>query len=571
MGDDPIHGLCRLPDSLGDDLAQFREMTEQFASGDISAEQYKAFGVPQGVYEQRKDGQFMLRMRLTAGVVTPEQMRALADAAEKHGSGVLHATTRQDIQVHGVPLDGICPALTDLAEAGLAAKGGGGNAVRNISACSQAGVCPYQVFDVTGHAAALTEFLLTDPSSFTLPRKYKLAFSGCGNDCAGATMNDVGFIAKRRDGVDGFAVYAAGGMGSRSRVGQLLEECVPAAAVPLVAEAVKRVFGKHGDRENRNKARIRFLVDRIGFEAFIELYRAELRILRAAPPECPSPRSLPHPTPTAQPADQVEPRVATAEFDAWRQANVTLQKDAGYHMVAIPLTLGDIPAVGLRGLAGVVAGFGERTLRTTQSQNFVIRWVRGDELLGLHASLSELGLADSGPRILRDIVACAGAATCRLGICQSRGLAGAVAEALVAGDLDLPALGALKIHISGCPNACGRHPIADIGLFGGSRKRDGRAVPHYTVQLGGVVAEGKTRLAEGRLRLPARNVPAFLVAFLQAFQQSPAHPDFPAFLVNGGRGRAEELAAGCAAVPSFEEDPGLYYDWGADEPFALKR
>ncbi|MGE5611548.1 MAG: hypothetical protein ACM359_20020, partial [Bacillota bacterium] len=228
--------LYQLPASLSDDLEQLRQIIEQFKTGAIPAARFQAFRVPQGIYEQRESGTYMLRVRLPAGMFLPQQMRAMAEVAKKYGNGTLHLTSRQDIQVHRVPLDNIYPAMAELAEGGLSTKGGGGNTVRNIAACYQAGVCPKEVFDVTPHVIGLTEFMLPDPLSYQLPRKYKIAFSGCSQDCAGATINDLGFISKSRDGVEGFAVYVAGGMGASSRVGTLLEEFIPTGDACRVAE-----------------------------------------------------------------------------------------------------------------------------------------------------------------------------------------------------------------------------------------------------------------------------------------------------------------------------------------------
>ena len=287
--------IYRLPDSLPGDLAQLRQMTEAFRAGDIPSARYQAFRVPQGVYEQRQSGTYMLRARLATGILTPGQMRVAAEVAEVYGNGTLHMTSRQDLQVHGVALAGIPDAVARLTEAGLSTKGGGGNTVRNITACFQAGVCPDEVVDVTPHVLRLTESLLLDPLSFQLPRKYKIACSGCGRDCAGAMVNDLGFIGKRRGGEDGFAVYAGGGMGARSCVGRQLEEFVPAAAVVKVAEAVKRVFDRHGNRKNRHHARLRFLIEDLGFDAFEKLYRAEVGELPGWPLETTLPSNPPQP------------------------------------------------------------------------------------------------------------------------------------------------------------------------------------------------------------------------------------------------------------------------------------
>ncbi|MEE8452991.1 MAG: sulfurtransferase TusA family protein [Thermoguttaceae bacterium] len=559
--------IFQLPDICKDDAATFQAEVDRFKSGETSGPEFRSFRVPMGVYEQREPDTFMLRVRFPAGSVLPHQMQKLADVSRKYGNGVLHVTSRQDIQVHQVLVDDIAPAIGDLYEAGLSTRGGGGNTVRNISGCYDAGVCADEAFDPTGHAVALSEFLLPDPLSYQLPRKYKIAFSACSRDCAAATVNDVGFIARRRGEELGFAVYVGGGMGARSRVADPFEPFVPAADVHYVAEAVKRVFDKHGNRKNRHRARLRFLLDKIGVEGFRKLYDAELAELRK--------KGLPKLDVRDVPVRQRDVTRPAAEpgdgFGQWRERNVTTQRQAGYHLVQIPLRLGDIPADTLEKLADAIDRYGEGMVRTTQQQNLVIRWVHENELAALHAALADLGLAVAEAPILRDLVACTGASTCKLGMCLARGLADAVRNRLEKDGRDLHGLGGLTIHISGCPNSCGRHPVADIGFFGAARRVHGRLVPHYVFQLGGKVAEGETRLAQGEQTVPAHNVPALVADFLDAYRESTngSTADFDRFLDAKGRRLQEELAAKYRDVPDFSEDKNFYYDFGADEMFSL--
>ena len=564
--------LYQLPESMVQDLETLQKMVEQFQAGEITSLQFRAFRVPAfGCYEQRETGAYMLRIRLPAGCLLPHQMRVLSRVSKTYGNGILHLTTRQDIQVHQVPLEAIYPALVSLYEAGLSTKGGGGNTVRNITTCYDAGVCHDEAFDVTPYALALSERLLSDPLSYQLPRKYKIAFAGCSRDCPGATVNDLGFIAKRSGDDLGFAVYAGGGMGAHSRVTHLLEDFVPAseAEVDLVAEAVKRVFDQHGNRKNRHKARLRFLVDQIGFEAFRDLYKRELAELRMA--------SLPHlvirplPEPDLSLAGQATPssKAFPEGFKEWQKKSVLPQKPKGCYMVRLPFVLGDVRADVLQALADVVEAHGEGMLRAEQHQNAFLRWIPESQLVEIYAKLSHVGLATSQPPILRDMVSCAGASTCQLGICLSRGLAKAIADGLSQADLDLYGLGELTIHISGCPNSCGRHPIAPIGFFGAARRVSGRLAPHYVVVLGGRVEEGRTRLAEKQGTIPARNVPTFLTDYLAAFSGSAQYPDFYAFLEAGGTEVARALVSKHKDIPDFEQDKNPYFDWGAEQVFSL--
>ena len=326
----------RVSAGLAAELDELQKTVEQFRAGAISEAQFRAIRVPQGIYEQRESGTYMLRVRFPAGGVLPDHLRRLGEAASTFGNGVLHITTRQEFQVHRVPLKSILPALRSLADAGLSTKGGGGNTVRNVTACFDSGVCPHEVFDVAPYAVALTERLMPDPLSFQLPRKYKIAFAACSRDCSGATVNDVGFIARRQNGTDGFAVYVAGGMGGKSRVASLLHEFIPASDAFLVAEAVKRVFDKNGDRKNKHLARLRFLVERIGLDAFRDLYEHELAALRTSAPA--SLQIRPYPGHKLVPAKgKAAGTVANStDFALWFASNVTPQKQPGFFMVHIP-------------------------------------------------------------------------------------------------------------------------------------------------------------------------------------------------------------------------------------------
>jgi len=551
------------------ELNEFQKTLEQFKSGAISEAQFRAIRVPMGIYEQRESGTYMLRVRFPAGGVLPDQLRRLGKVASAFGNDVLHVTTRQEFQVHRVPLDSIMPALRSLAEAGLSTKGGGGNTVRNVTACFDSGVCPQEVFDVAPYAVAITERFMTDPLSFQLPRKYKIAFAACGRDCSGATVNDVGFIARQQNGADGFAVYVAGGMGGKSRVASLLHEFIPASEAFVVAEAVKRVFDKHGDRKNKHLARLRFLVERIGMDAFRGLYEKELAALRASAPAPMQTRPYPR---RDRPPAQSKPAgtgASSSEFARWFASNVTPQKQPGFFMAHIPMALGDLPAAKTAALADIVAAHGDGILCATQSQNAVLRWVPESELPRLREELDAIGLAAPEPPVLRNLVACAGASTCRLGICLSRGLAKAIRQELTGSQLKLENLGDLAIHISGCPNSCGRHPVGNIGFSGAARRVGDQLIPYYAVQLGGRVTEGETRFGTNIGAIPARNVPAFVRDILAAWQQSSESANFHLFVDNSGKAVASELIERHQQAPSSKLNKEFFHDWDSESAFSL--
>ncbi len=557
----------QVPKELDAELEEFKSTVELFKYSELSEEQFRAARVPLGIYEQRESGSYVLRVRLPAGSLLPAQLRCVATLADSVGNGTLHFSTRQDVQVHGIRLSALEPALKTLACAGLACKGSGGNTVRNVTTCHRAGVCGDELFDVTPYAIALSERLVREPDSFQLPRKYKIAFSGCPTDCAGIAVSDLGFIARQKAGEDGFAVYVGGGLGKQSRLGDLLHEFIPADEVYCVAEAVKRLFGRYGDRKNKNLARLRFVVRRFGFEHFRELYQVELDRLRASSPPPLRVRSLPQRV-AQHAALQASPLAEGSQnYWRWRSAAAYSQKQPGFFEVEILLALGDLKASTALELANIVAQHGDGVLRAHQTQNVSMRWLTEEELPVLHAKLDRLGLACSEPGVLRNVVTCAGAATCQPGICRSRDLALAVSKRLQSGELNLNGLEKVRIHVSGCPNSCGRHQIADIGLHGGARRTQTGLVPYYTVSVGGSTREGAAHLAEDCGALPAKKVPDFLLEVLRAWNTDSAQPgssdDSARYKI------ANEVLEHYLEPPALEAGHNAHSDWGSDAPFSL--
>jgi len=556
----------KAPEELQAGLDSLEKTIAEFKAGVISEGEFRAIRVPQGIYEQRESGTYMLRVRCTAGGLLPSHLKRLGEVAAQWGNGLLHVTTRQEFQVHRVPLDYIMPALRALAEEGLSSLGGGGNTLRNITACVDTGVCKDEVFDVAPYAIATTERLLADPISLQLPRKYKIAFAACDRDCSGATIHDAGFIARRQNGVEGFAVYVAGGMGGKSRVSTLLHDFIPVTEAISVAEAIKRVFDKNGDRKNKHMARLRFLIEKIGLAAFRDLYEKELAEVRASHPVPPELR--PYPVREPLTGEPTAPKGSVA-FTHWFKANVVPQKQPGFYLVHIPLDLGDLASTKTTKLAEVVSAHGDGILYLTQSQNAGLRWIAGSELPCLFEKLDDLELAAPQAAVLRNLVSCAGASTCRLGICLSRGLANAVRRELSDCQNELEKFGDLTVHISGCPNSCGRHPIGNIGLSGAVRRIDGAMVPYYSVQLGGRLAEGKTRFGTNVGAVPARNAPAFIREFLDTWQTSIDAADFHQFIDHNGKEIAKELLERHQKEPLFAPDKKFFFDWDANSAFSL--
>jgi sulfite reductase (ferredoxin) len=346
----------------------------------------------------------------------------------------------------------------------------------------------------------------------------------------------------------------------------VLHDFIPAADAWIVAEAIKRVFDKNGDRKNKHLARLRFLVEKIGLAKFRELYAAELAALRATQPAPLTIRPLPQPAAPAGPAAAAN---SSAEFSRWFAANVAPQKQPGFHLVRVSLPLGDLPASQAMALADLAAAHGDHALWATQSQNVGLRWITAAELPDVHEKLAALGLANPEPPILRNLVACAGAATCRLGICLSRGLAKAIRHELTTSGLDLDSLGDFSLHISGCPNCCGRHPIANLGLSGAARRVGENLVPYYAVQLGGRLGQGRSRLGTNLGAVPAKNAPAFARELLSAWKNSAHAADFHEFVDDDGVKVATEILGRHQRVPSIASHREFYCDWDANTLFSL--
>ena len=585
--------MFKLPKEVIQSAEDFNNALKDFRGGRMSPDRFKGVRVPWGIYSQRGGEIFMARVRIPAGSVTPKQFEALADCSQKYGNGVLHVTTRQDIQIHDVNVEDTEQIIEYLKEFDLSPRGGGGNTVRNITACPFAGICSKEAFDVRSYAISLTEFLLPDPDSYRLPRKYKIAFSGCGKDCALATLNDLGFIAKERvvDGRkrEGFSVYAGGGMGARSRVGQLLEEFIPPKDVGYVAEAVKRVFFKHGERKNRHRARLRFLVEKIGFDKFKNLYKSELEELKDTTHIALRKVDFKY----LEDIDVELPISPDRDlFETFKAYNVSPQKQKGYFIVGLRLHLGDIQADKLGSLAQIVnKKEGERgregkapaapnlsaelesetiEFRAAQSQNIYICNVKADTVYTLYEKLRELELASPYISTVFDPVSCQGASTCNLGICDSKALAHELIEFLEKDGLNAESLDGFNIRMSGCPNSCGHHPRDVIGLHGLVRKVGVRPVPFYKILLGGRVKEGETKLAQEVGIVPARNVPHVLKKFLKASSEKVGEYDnVYDYLQKEGKLLMEQLIEEHAYVPPYEEDATFYQDFGKDEDFTL--
>ncbi len=552
----------RLPQDLPADIDTYEQEVQRFLRGETPGGVFKAKRVPRGVYEQREDGTYMVRVRVAAGTLTPVQTAELAAASRAFGNGVLHVTTRQDIQFHDVAIENTPAVMRRLLAVGLTSKGGGGNTVRNIMACPYAGICPAECFDVTACAHAVTEYLITLVGSYNLPRKYKIAFSGCAADCGLAQVADLGFVAETRDGQPGFRVLAGGGMGANSRLADTLLDWVPASDIVRIAETVRRLFDRMGDRTNRHRARLRYVFERIGRDAFRREFDAEAAVVAAAGVPLWSGELPTNPAPGRTEAPQVT---------VMEGIRVVAQRQAGYYAVPLHLPHGFLPAADLARIGVLAAQYSaEGGLRTTRAQNLLIRFVKEAHVPLLATALRGLATDVLTPVPLDRFVVCAGSSTCRLGICLARNAAQACADALADPAIRRDTIEAMEFYLNGCPNACGQQPLGPLGFFGSSKRSGGHLVPCYRVTVG-----GRCHAAGARFGTPVGTVPA---ASLASFVRDTAL-DFQAnrqpaesFIAYSDRVGIEHFAAFAerhAAIPPYAEHPEFYRDLGADEAFSL--
>lgn len=557
-----------IPESVVEAAEQHARDVERFLAGDLPEELFKARRVPRGIYKQRQEGLYMVRVRIAGGFLWPSQAHRLAELSRRYANGKIHVTTRQDMQFHDVKIENTYPIMKSLLEVGLTPHGGGGNTVRNVTACSQGGITPKEVFNTQLYALAVTNYLLPFESSYNLPRKFKIGFSGCPDDCSLARVNDLGFVARIHEGRRGFAVYVGGGMGTHSRVGDLFTDFLPAEDTLRLVEAVKRLFDRHGDRRNRHRARLRFAVERLGVECFQRELREELRrVTEEGVPDLFPVEINPEPRrPAASPNGFVEAR----GFDVWCQAAVLPQKQEGYFMARILLKRGDLPADDLDRLAEVSKQHAGSQLRTDRLQNLLLPYIPEAHLRSVYEELGKLSIDVLGGEGEHWMVSCKGSATCSLGICRAQDLNTAISQAAMEVGVSPDVFSELGIHTSGCPNNCGQHSIAPLGFFGGARRKNGRSYPVYNVVVGGQVAKDGTRLSKSVVQLPARNVPGFTAELLKHYMQSEVRPrGFLTYWEREGKDLARELAAKYSDLPLYDAAPEFYRDWGAEKDFSL--
>ena len=558
------------------EIVRFEERIRELQSGAITPEQFRPFRLKHGTYGQRQPGFQMLRIKIAAGVLTPAQLRVLAVIADEYSTGRGHLTTRENVQFHFVKLEKVGAAMRLLADAGLTTREACGNTVRNVTACPVAGICPGEAFDVTPYALGVSRYLLRHPDFHDLPRKFKIAFSGCENDgdCAVAGIHDVGLIAQVRgnNGTShrGFKVLVGGGLGSLPTEAAVLTDFLPEEELLPTIEAVLRVFTEMGNRKNKLMARLKFVLRAKGIEEFRRLV-AEKRKVSQAPAETftvPSPIKpslvtiAPSPLSISTAGTQSDP-----EYDRWAEHNLMFQRQAGYGGVWVKLSAGTLHSNQMRDLADVLEKNKLTGVRIAVNQDLVIPWVPFDRVRAIYDGLRAFDLATAGARTISDVTGCPGATTCNLGITRSLTLAEVLSREL--NDYTDPEIQKLRIKISGCPNSCGHHHIADIGFYGNVRKIDDQQAPYYQLLLGGKVNADGVRFARQIMAVPARPIPAIIRELLSFYQQDrQAAETFTAWVARTPDKTIKERLRSLAEVTATSED--IFVDWGDTETYSLK-
>ena len=560
----------------------FDNEAEKYLDGQTEETEFIGFRLKQGVYGQRQADVQMIRVKLPFGGITPAQMETFADVVERYAPlDKGHITTRQNIQMHHIPLRDAAALIREISDAGLSSREGCGNTVRNVTADPWAGVAHDELFDVTPYAGAYVRYFVRHPTTQLMPRKVKTAFTGSDDDRAITGIHDVAFIARERDGVKGFELRIGGGTSIMPRIAPTLVDFVTADDGEYLkyTEAVLRIFDRQDWlRVNRARARLKVLVDKIGIEAVRELVDEELEGDWVGERDFdPQPRLFLHDEEANAPAKPLSygsPNGDGADFLRFRAANVESQRQQGFSTVQVKVPRGDLTPEQFRGLAAIMRDFSGGYARTTVHQNLLLRWVRDEAVYDVWHRLLALGLGDAGADQVNDVVSCPGTDSCKLGITSSMGLNRAVSERIEAMNITDPLTRGIHIKMSGCPNGCSQHHIGNIGFYGASIKVGPNTIPAYVAHIGGNYEAGEvvygTRL---KVRLPAKRVPEAVERWIRKYEAERDDGEgFNAYAGRVGTKAFEDAVRDLAMPLEFGlETMNEFIDWTKKEPFVVQR
>jgi sulfite reductase beta subunit-like hemoprotein len=560
----------------------FDNEAEKFLGGQTEEAEFIGFRLKQGVYGQRQADVQMCRIKLPMGGVTPEQMEMFADVVEEYAPlNKGHITTRQNIQIHHIPLRQMAELIRKISDSGLSSREGCGNTVRNVTGDPWAGVCEGELFDITPYAGAYVRYFVRHPTTQLMPRKIKTAFTATDEDRAITGIHDIAFIPRVRDGVRGVEIRVGGGTSIMPRVAPTLYDFVELENGDYlkVSEAVFRIFDRQDFlRVNRARARIKVLVDKIGMDAFRELVDEELKGDWVGERDFdPIPLLTVHEEEAsvgAASGTYSQPNGDLSEFERWRAASVRPQRQEGFSTVQVRVIRGDLSPEQFRGLAKIMRDYAGGWARTTVHQNFLLRWVRDDAAYDVWKALGELGLDQAGVDEINDVVSCPGTDSCKLGITSSMGLNRAVMERIESMQIEDPLTKRIHVKMSGCPNGCSQHHIANIGFYGASIKVGEHTIPAYVAHIGGNYEGGEiiygTRL---KVRLPAKRVPDAVERWIRLYEAERNEGEvFNDTAERLGRERLEQEVKDLSLPVDFTlENLHYFIDWTKKEPFQVVR
>ena len=571
----------------------FGQNVKLFRKGKISEDDFRRFRLQHGAYGSRLQQNYsMVRIKVPSGEMTPEQLEKIASLSEAFSIGSAHVSTRQNIQLHWVQLEDVSEVMRGLVEVGLTTREACGNTVRNVMCSHFAGVCPDEEFDSTPYAKAIARFFLRNPVCQNLPRKFKINFACCSQHGL-VRIADIGLIPSKKDGNNGFKIYLGGGLGAASFIGHQLEEFTSEVRLVSTCMAVIRLFDRLGNRENMARNRMRYLVNEMGWEKFQKLVIKERSNVEMTvsletlgrykvETEPQNMRQLANGMKLPLLNEKVD--VNSDPYKRWLHSNVVSQKQNGYFVAFITLGAGDITASQLRSLAKTIRDYsGEGCARNTPNQNFAIRFIKAKDLPEFYNDLAKIGLANPGALTMSSAVGCSGTTSCNLAITNSHRLAKEIQSKFI--ELGLDTADDLRdstIKISGCPNSCGQHEIATIGFYGGASRIGGTMTPTYTMMFGGRDGEDGL-LGRTVMRVPAKRVIPTLTKIIEIYRKERSENESLSVwigkLINGAvnvNGQVRNLddiktvLMSTISLPSAEEEPEAYMDYGNDIKFSAK-
>ncbi|MEP0264972.1 HEPN domain-containing protein [Dokdonia sp.] len=547
------------------DIIELADKIELFHTGKIDEERFRSLRLARGVYGQRQAGVQMIRIKLPYGKVSSAQLHRISEVSDEYSRGRLHITTRQDIQIHYVDLDRTPELWAQLEKDDITLREACGNAVRNVTASELAGIDPEEPFDVSPYADAIFKFFLRNPIGQELGRKFKVSFSSSDRDTGLSYMHDLGFIAKIENGVRGFKILLAGGLGSQPRHADVLYDFLPSDKIIPLMEGVIRIFDRYGERRSRAKARLKFLLKDIGLDAFKTLVEEEQKaISQHTVPIDVSTYPVTIPVIVETPKVIIEDQTA---FDTWKSTNVIPQKQEGYVALGIKVLLGDFYTDKARLLADLVQQYAAGEVRLTLRQNIVIPYVKEDLIPFFYQELKKLGFTEAGYNKAVDITACPGTDTCNLGISSSTGIAEELERVLKAEFPHYSKNEDLVIKISGCMNACGQHNMANIGFQGMSvRTKDKLTAPALQVLLGGGNnGNGEGVFADKVVKIPSRRGPEALRRILHDYEANAGGITFQKYYAAQGEKYFYALLTDLSSVDNLTQED--FIDWGEEEKY----